>query len=272
MAHETSFDFHKKTALVTGGTSGIGRAAALSLARAGANVVFTGRRAPEGERVLAELNAIGKESGAKAAFVRGDVTDEKHVQDAVAHAARLGGGRLDFAVNNAGVELMGVETKDATADHYRRVFDVNVLGVLLSMKHEIAAMLGNAPGPGSAAGARGSIVNTSSVAGTIGMAGVGIYVASKHAVLGLTKSAALEVAKQGIRINAVSPAAIDTEMFDRFTGNKQPDTMAYMASLHPIGRIGTVDEIARPVLFLLSDAASFVTGADFKIDGGLTVP
>lgn len=262
----TVFDFHARTALITGGTSGIGRAAALALARAGANVAFTGRRAPQGERVLAELGAIGKETGARAVFVQGDVTSEPEVQRAVAQAVALGGGRLDLAFNNAGVELMGVETADTTPEQYASVFGTNVLGVLLSLKHEIRAMRANPGGPS------GSIVNTSSVAGTIGMPGVGVYVASKHAVLGLTKAAALEVARQNIRVNAVSPAAIDTEMFDRFTGNRQPDALAYMASLHPVGRIGTVDEVARAVLFLLSDAAGFVTGADLKVDGGLTVP
>ncbi|MBX9737593.1 MAG: SDR family oxidoreductase, partial [Phycisphaerales bacterium] len=153
-------------------------------------------------------------------------------------------------------------TTEASAEVYRQVFDINVLGVMLSMKHEIPAML---------AGGGGSIVNTASVAGRVGMAGAGVYVASKHAVLGLTKSAAMEVAKQKIRINAVSPAVIETDMFDRFVGGNN-DAKNYMATLHPIGRIGSSAEVAAAVLFLLSDDASFITGTDLLVDGGFTVP
>lgn len=246
-----------KTALVTGGTSGIGRATALALGREGVNVVLTGRRKEEGDKVAREVSALG----VKGVFVRGDVTDEAHVRAAVDAAVGLNG-RLDLAFNNAGVELGNVPTVEATAEQYRQVMDVNVLGVLLSMKHEIPAMV-------RAGG--GAIVNNASVAGTIGMAGVGIYIASKHAVLGLTKSAALEVAKSGVRVNAVSPAAIETPMFDRFTGGAA-ENLEYMKSLHPIGRVGKSEEIASAVLFLLSDAASFITGHDLKVDGGLTVP
>lgn len=249
-----------KSILITGGTSGIGHATALALARAGANLVITGRRAQEGQQVAEECRRAG---AAKAVFVQGDITDESHIIKAVDTAKGMTG-RLDGAFNNAGVELGGVPTIEATPDAYRKVFDVNVLGVLLSMKHEIRAMLSNPGGPG------GSIVNTSSIAGSIGMATAGIYIASKHAVNGLTKTAALEVAKSNIRVNTVSPAAIDTPMFDRFTGNKQPDALNYLTSLHPVGRIGTPDEIAHPVLFLLSGDASFITGADLLIDGGFT--
>jgi NAD(P)-dependent dehydrogenase (short-subunit alcohol dehydrogenase family) len=128
-------------------------------------------------------------------------------------------------------------------------------------------MLNNNKGKGA-----GSIVNTSSIAGRIGMPGTGIYIASKHAVNGLTKSSALEVAKNNIRINTVSPGGVDTEMLDRFTGNKNPDAMAWMNSMHPIGRIATPDEIAHPVLFLFSDASSFITGSDLVVDGGFTTP
>lgn len=254
-------DLKGRTALITGGTSGIGRAAALAAAAAGVHVVVTGRRDREGEAVAEEA----RRHGVRAAFVRGDVTDERHIEHAVAEAVRLGGGRLDFAFNNAGIELVGVNTADATAEQYRRVFDVNVLGVMLSMKHQIRAM--------TASGGGGySIVNNASIAGRIGMPGVGIYIASKHAVLGLTKAAALEVARSDIRVNAVSPAAIETEMFDRFTGNRQPETMKMMESMHPIGRIGKPEEIARPVLFLFSQSSSFITGHDLAVDGGFTVP
>jgi NAD(P)-dependent dehydrogenase (short-subunit alcohol dehydrogenase family) len=252
-------EFHGKTALITGGTSGIGRATALAAARAGANVVITGRRVKEGEAVAEEI----RKHKVRGQFVQGDVTDEQHIQHAVRTAASFTG-RLDFALNNAGLELGGLNTVDATAEHYRKVFDVNVLGVLLSMKHQIRSML--------ATGGQGySIVNVSSVAGRIGMPGVGIYIASKHAVLGLTKSAALETAQSGIRINSLSPAAIETEMFDRFTGG-QPQNIDYMRSLHPIGRVGTAEEVANPALFLFSSDSSFMTGHDLLVDGGVTVP
>ncbi|MBL8756931.1 MAG: glucose 1-dehydrogenase [Phycisphaerae bacterium] len=245
-----------KTVLVTGGTSGIGRATARALAQAGANVVITGRRAEEGSAVAKELSGLG----VKSRFVRGDISDEAHVKDAVDAAVALGGGRLDGAFNNAGLELAGVNTADATAEAYRRVFDTNVLGVLLSMKHQMRAMDGKG----------GSIVNNGSVAASIGMAGVGIYVASKHAVLGLTRSAAMEGAKAGIRVNLVSPAAIQTDMFTRFTGGPGTDAAAYLASLHPVGRVGRPEEVSAAVLFLLSDESSFITGHDLRVDGGFT--
>ena len=171
-------------------------------------------------------------------------------------------GRLDIAFNNAGVEQSPmVPVTQTTVDQYRLVFDVNVLGVLLSLKHEIPAML---------ASGGGAIVNTTSVAGHIGMANAATYIAAKHAVEGLTKSAALEFARQSIRINAVAPAAIATDMIDRFAGGVESVAGKYIASLHPIGRIGEPLEIARPAAFLLSDAASFVTGTSLLVDGGWT--
>jgi len=167
-------------------------------------------------------------------------------------------GRLDVAFNNAGVELTG-SILDATETDYRRVFDINVWGVLTSMKHEIPVMLKQGAGV---------IINTSSVAGQVGMAGASIYVASKHAVEGLTKAAALEYAKQGIRVNAVAPAAIETDMMNRFTGGGNEEALSYMRSLHPVGRLGRSEEIANAVLFLASDAASFITGTSLNADGG----
>lgn len=244
-----------KVALITGGTSGIGKATALAAARRGVHVVITGRRAPEGQAVVKELSGFK----VKALFVQGDVTDERHVQDAVAQAKGLTG-ELHFAFNNAGLELANAPLVESTVEQYRTLFDVNVLGVMLSMKHELRAM-----------GAGGSIVNNASIAGSIGMAGVGTYVATKHAVLGYTKAGALEGAKQGVRVNAVSPGGIDTDMLDRFTGGKNPDMMKWMESAHPLGRVGRVDEIAKAVLFLWSNDSSFVTGHDFKVDGGFTV-
>lgn len=248
-----------KVALVTGGTSGIGRDTAIELARSGAHVVITGRRAAEGDSVAAEV----RKHGVKGVFVQGDVSQEPDVERAIAEALKLTG-RLDLAFNNAGTEgTPFVPIVEQTAEHYRKVFDVNVLGVLLSMKHQIRAMARNNDGKGA-----GAIVNNASVAGSVGMGTFSVYVASKHAVIGLTRSAALEVAKNGIRVNSVSPGAIETEMYDRFAAND--DTRAYMASLHPIGRVGKSPEIAAGVLWLLSDESSFVTGHDLRVDGGFT--
>ncbi len=245
--------FAGKVALVTGATSGIGRATALALAAAGAKVVLSGRRETEGLAAVAEI----EKAGGAAAFFRADASRETEVAALVDFTVRTYG-RLDLAFNNAGVEHAG-PTADITEADYRRVFDLNVWGVLAALKHEIPAML---------ATGGGSIVNTSSAAGHIGMPGVQIYVASKHAVEGLTKSVALEYARQGVRVNAVAPAAIETEMFDRFTGS--PDKRDYMANLHPVGHIGTVGDIARGVLYLLDPANTFVTGASLVIDGGFT--
>ncbi len=244
--------------LVTGGTSGIGEATALALAAAGAHVALTGRRVKEGEAVAERVRA----AGVKGVFIQGDATKEADIARFVSGAAGLTGA-LHGAFNNAGVELMGVNIADTTEAQYRQVFDVNVLGVLLSMKHEFPALLKSDGG---------AIVNNASIAGRIGMAGVSVYIASKHAVIGLTKCAAMEGAGQKIRVNSVSPAAIETPMMDRFTGNRDPEALKYMQGLHPIGRFGKPEEIASAVLFLLSDAASFITGHDLLVDGGFTVP
>lgn len=246
--------FQNKVALVTGGTSGIGRATALAFAKAGAKVVIAGRRETEGAIVVAEIQAAGGE----ALFIRADVAVESEVRQLVERTVAAYG-RLDVAFNNAGIEWAGPLGNASEAD-YRRIFDTNVWGVITSLKYEIPAML---------ASGGGTIVNTSSVAGHIGMAGVSLYVASKHAVEGVTKSVALEFARQGIRVNAVAPAAIETDMVDRFVG-KEGDQRNYLASLHPVGRMGTAREIADAVLFLCSDAASFITGESVKVDGGFT--
>jgi NAD(P)-dependent dehydrogenase (short-subunit alcohol dehydrogenase family) len=247
-----SSTFTGKVALVTGGTSGIGQATALHLARAGAHVVLSGRRVPEGQAVVAAI----QKAGGTAAFFAADASKEAEIAALVAFTVKTYG-RLDLAFNNAGVET-GAPVTDVSEADYRRVFDLNVWGVLASMKHEIPVMLKNGGG---------SIVNTSSIAGHIGLQGASIYIASKHAVEGLTKVAALEVAKQNIRINAVAPGAIYTEMFERFTGGQKAN-MDYLAGLHPVGRVGTVDDIARGVLYLLDPANTFVTGTSLAIEGG----
>lgn len=249
---QTSFE--NKVVLITGATSGIGKVSALAFAKAGAKVIVSGRREAEGQAVVAEIKA----GGGEAAFVKADVAVEADVAALVAKTVATYG-RLDVAFNNAGVELTGAIV-DANEADYRRVFDINVWGVLTSMKHEIPVMLKQGGGV---------IINTSSVAGHVGLSGAGVYVASKHAVEGLTKAAALEYAKQGIRVNAVAPAAIETDMMNRFTGGGNEEALNYMRSLHPVGRLGRSEEIANPVLFLASDAASFITGASLNIDGGL---
>ena len=245
--------FQNKVVLITGATSGIGKVSALAFGKAGAKVIVSGRREAEGQAVVAEIKAAGGE----ATFVKTDVAVEADVAALIAKAVATYG-RIDIAFNNAGVEITG-PIVDATEADYRRAFDINVWGVLTSMKHEIPVMLKQGAGV---------IINTSSVAGHVGMAGASIYVASKHAVEGLTKAAAIEYAKQGIRVNAVAPAAIETDMLDRFTGGGNEDAMSYMRSLHPVGRLGRSEEIANAVLFLASDAASFITGTSLNVDGG----
>ena len=252
-ASATSSHFAGKVALVTGATSGIGRATALALAAAGAKVVLSGRREPEGLAAVAEIENVG----GTAAFFRADASKESEVAALVDFTVRTYG-RLDLAFNNAGIEHAG-PTADITEADYRRVFDLNVWGVLAALKHEIPAMLKNGGG---------SIVNTTSALGHIGMPGVQIYTGSKHAVEGITKAVALEYARQGIRVNAVAPAAIETEMFDRFAD--APEKRDYMANMHPVGRVGRPDDIARGVLYLLDPANTFVTGTSLLIDGGFT--
>ena len=241
-----------KVALVTGGTSGIGRTTAIEFARAGAKVVLTGRREKEGAQVVDEIRKLGGD----AAFVRADVAKDADVKAMVDFTVGKYG-RLDVAFNNAGVEWTG-PLDQATEAEYRRVFDINVWGVLNSMRHEIPVMLKNGGG---------AIVNNSSVAGHVGLGQVSVYIASKHAVEGLTKSVALEFAKQNIRINAVAPGVIATDMLDRFAG-KEGEMRDSLASITPVGRIGAVEEIAAAVLYLCSDDAKFTTGTSLVVDGG----
>jgi NAD(P)-dependent dehydrogenase (short-subunit alcohol dehydrogenase family) len=245
--------FSGKVALVTGGTSGIGKATAIAFAREGAKVVVSGRREKEGLAVVAEI----AKAGGTAHFVQADVSKEGDVKQLVEKTVAKFG-RLDIAFNNAGVEWAGSILEVSEAD-YRRIFDINVWGVLTSMKYEVAAMLKTGGG---------AIVNTSSIAGHVGMGGVSVYIASKHAVEGLTKTAALEFARQGIRVNAVAPAGIDTDMADRFMGGAESEGKKAFGEMHPIGRLGRAEEVASAVLYLSSPTASFITGVSLLVDGG----
>ena len=239
--------------LITGALTGIGRAAAVIFAEEGAQLVVSGRRDTQGQELVAEL----EELGAEALFVRADVRNEDEVRSLVDQAiARFG--RLDIAVNNAGTEGLRGPVTDQTAESYAATFDSNVLGVLLSMKHELRVMLpqGN-----------GSIVNISSAYGSVGAAGASVYVASKHAVEGLTKSAALEVAGTGVRVNVVAPGTTDTGMLSRFTNTAE--NKAALVSTVPFKRLATPEEIAHVIAFVASAHASYMTGASIPVDGGM---
>lgn len=243
--------FSGKVVLITGATSGIGRATALAFAREGANVVISGRREAEGAAVVRELEALG----ARALFVQGDVTRESDVEKLVQATVETFG-RLDIAFNNAGIDQDFLPLTATSEEVYDRVMDINVKGVFLSLKHEIAAMLRTGGG---------AIVNNASIFGMVGVGNFGPYVASKFAVVGLTRSAALELAQSGIRVNAVAPGATQTDMIDRVTTALPKETLAAM---HPMGRLGTPEEIASAVLWLSDPTASFVTGQVIAIDGG----
>jgi NAD(P)-dependent dehydrogenase (short-subunit alcohol dehydrogenase family) len=240
--------------LITGALTGIGRATALAFAKEGSRIVISGRREEEGKRLLAELLMLGVE----AEFVSSDVRHEEDVRALVDKTvARFG--RLDTAINSAGTEGTPGLLTDQTAETYAATFDTNVLGTLLSMKHEMRVMLvqGN-----------GSIVNVSSTYGHTGAAGASVYAASKHAVEGLTKSAALEAASSGVRVNMVAPGPIETGMLNRFTSTAE--RKAGLAATVPLKRVGRPEEIAQTIMFLASDKASFITGASYLVDGGKT--
>jgi NAD(P)-dependent dehydrogenase (short-subunit alcohol dehydrogenase family) len=235
--------------LITGALTGIGRAAAVSFAKAGHRVVVSGRKPDAGEALVRELRSLG----AEAEFVQADVRKEDDVRRLVDRTVE----RLDVAVNNAGTEGRPGAITDQTAESYAATFDTNVLGVLLSMKHEARVMQGQRSG---------TIINISSTYGHEGAAGASIYVGSKHAVEGITKSVALELAKSGIRVNAVAPGPTDTGMLTRFTGT--PENKAALVTTVPMARLGLSEELANAIVFIASEGASYITGHVLNVDGG----
>jgi NAD(P)-dependent dehydrogenase (short-subunit alcohol dehydrogenase family) len=240
--------------LITGALTGIGRATAVAFANDGASVVVSGRREAEGKALEAELRSLG----AEAAFIRADVRREDDVSSLIDQTvARFG--RIDAAVNAAGTEGRPGPVTEQTAESYAATFDTNVLGALLSMKHELRVMQ---------AEGSGSIINISSTYGHEGGAGAAVYVGSKHAVEGMTKSAALEAASSGVRVNAVAPGPTETSMLNRFTGTAE--RKAALLKTVPLGRVGDPADIARAAVFLASEKASFITGQILTVDGGKT--
>ena len=238
--------------LITGGLTGIGRAAAVAFAKKGANVVVAGRHDEAGKELVGELRSLGTE----AEFINADVRKEDEVRNMVDKTvARFG--RLDVAVNNAATEGAVGPITDQTAESFAATFDTNVMGVVLSMKHEVRAMKTQGSG---------SIINISSTYGHKGAAYASIYVGAKHAVEGITKSVALEVAKSGIRVNAVGPGPTDTGMLTRFTGTAE--NKAALAKQVPLGRLVLSEEVAEGIVFLGSDEAKFMTGHVLNVDGG----
>jgi NAD(P)-dependent dehydrogenase (short-subunit alcohol dehydrogenase family) len=245
----------KPVILITGALTGIGRASAFAFAKNGGQVVVAGRRYEAGKALAESLRAFCSE----AEFIEADVRNEHEVR-ALADQTIAQFGRLDVAVNNAGTEGQAGPITGQNADTYAATFDTNVLGVILSMKHEVRVMREQGSG---------SIVNVSSTYGHAGAAGASVYVGSKHAVEGITKSVALETATSGIRVNAVAPGPIDTAMLTRFTGT--PENKATLMAEVPMGRLGRTEEVADAIVFLASDQASYITGHVLNVDGGHTI-
>jgi len=249
-----STDLRGKVAIVTGGTSGIGRDTAVLFARTGAKVVVAGRREAEGKNTLGLIRA----AGAEGLFVKTDVTLAADVQALIQKTVEKFG-RVDVAFNNAGIEGAWTPIVEQSEEDWDRTIDINLKGTWLCLKYEIQQMLKQGGG--------GAIVNMASVAGLMGSAGAATYCASKHGVMGLTKSAALETARSGIRVNVVCPAVIETPMAERIFG--EPEMNRYALGLHPIGRFGTPMEVAEAVLWMCTDRAAFMTGQSMVLDGGL---
>ena len=248
------YSFENKVALVTGGTSGIGRATAIAFAKEGAKVAIAGRRESEGAAVVAEIKAAGGE----ALFVRTDVSVEADAK-ALVDKTVAAYGRLDFAFNNAGIFADAGPVTTATEELFEKTFGINVRGVLYGMKYQIPAILQSGGG---------SIVNNASSLGLSVIPNAAVYNASKFAVIGLTKTAAVEFSSQGVRVNAVCPAVVETDINAQARGDSQSHD--YLLSKHPIGRFGKVEEIAAAVLFLCSPGAAFTTGIALPVDGGFT--
>lgn len=241
--------------LITGALTGIGRAAAFAFAKKGARVVVSGRRDEAGEALALEL----KKLGAEAVYIHADIRNEEEVKNLVAKTVSRFG-KLDIAVNNAASEGQVGPITAQTAETVAATFDTNVVGVLISMKHEILAMQANS------GKTKGNIINISSTYGHKGAAFASVYVAAKHAVEGITKSAALELASDGIRVNCVSPGPTDTGMLTRFTGTD--DNKARLVAEVPLGRLGLSEEVADGIVFIASDEARFITGHSLNVDGG----
>lgn len=244
-------EFKNKVAIVTGGASGIGKATALAFAKKGAKVIVVDWKEN------AETVDIIKKSGGEALFIKCDVSKLSDVK-AMVEKTIATFGRLDYAFNNAGIEGKQGGTQDCSEENFDKTIGVNLKGIWLCMKYEIPEMIKQG---------KGVIVNCSSVAGLVGFAGLPAYVASKHGVIGLTKTSALECAKLGIRVNAVCPGVIQTPMIDRITG-KDKEAIEQFTGLEPVGRFGQPEEIANAVIWMCSDGASFVTGHAMAVDGG----
>lgn len=245
----------KPVVLITGALTGIGRATALAFAARGADVVISGRREEAGHSLLSQLIMRGSD----AMFVRADVRIEEEVEQMVASIISRYG-HFDVAVNNAGTEGLPRPIHSETVENYQTTFDTNVLGTFLCMKHELAIMRELK---------RGSVINLSSMVGHIGFAGASVYSASKHAIEGLTKSAALEVATWGVRVNAIAPGPVVTDMLERFTGRDTQNKANLLATI-PLKRAAEVEDIAEMILFLAGEQARLITGQVITIDGGYT--
>jgi NAD(P)-dependent dehydrogenase (short-subunit alcohol dehydrogenase family) len=250
--HTTTTAADLPVVLITGAITGIGRASALAFAREGARIIVSGRRKEAGQALAAELETMGVE----ALFILSDVSQEDDVKNLVDQSiARFG--RLDVAINNAGTEGKQAPITEQSPESYKAAFETNVLGMLLSLKHELRVMLPQG---------HGGIINVSSTLGRRGVAGSSVYVASKHAVEGLTKVAALEAAAFGVRVNSVAPGPIETEMLNRLTSSD--DRRSRLLASVPAKRFGRAEEVAQTILFLASDKAPFITGTTIGVDGG----